>query len=372
MVSALVMFVCLLPLFILLRTDSKNGWTWAVVLLPLWLADAFYVSFFGFGLCVALRRGDQAQPFTIKPVLVSTGVFACVLASQILLTGRLSSTADLSPVSFTVAVAPLFVALLPIAFGAAATIAIGLCRHFRPSVRVDAPPSQSCAQLTRPVLSLVGWVLVCVTLALAGLVGDGRLHISWWVVLAPTWLQAVVLWARWGLALRAVIAADAPTESDEDRSAKVGALVIAAVGGGLFTTCLLLLSLRIGGLATYDAYVIGMPIIGTASFVTCCCGCLGVCARTMSHTQHATCGPPYEEVVDEEAVPPATAEDMIVDGHSRGGSSGGGSCDGIGGEGSGGGGDGGGDGDAAPVHLSPLASATRMAEAVDFGQQIVQ
>jgi hypothetical protein len=91
---------------------------------------------------------------------------------------------------------------------------------------------------------------------------------------------------------------------EEERAAKLGALIGAAVFGVLGTVCFLLLSLRINGQTDYPAWVIVSPVFGVLALIFCC-GCCCACLASLMHRASRGSGghPPYNEVreTDEEA-----------------------------------------------------------------------
>ena len=154
---------------------------------------------------------------------------------QVLLTLRLSWAE--SPVGYTLALVPLYVAMLPSAYTSVHTLILGAIRRVRPTPE-EPPPT--CKQLAAPLLALLSLVLTSATVALAGLNGDGYLSISWWLVLLPAWGQLLVLWTRWYLTLRSTLAARGTGEREEqERAAKLGMLSLGGLLGILLTVCCL-------------------------------------------------------------------------------------------------------------------------------------
>ena len=128
-------------------------------------------------------------------------------------------------------------------------------------------------------------------------------HTHRWIILSPTWVHIGLLWMRWHLALRSILAttAAASGEREEERAAKLGALAAAAGLGVLFTVCFLLLSLRLGGQAHYAAPYIAAPLFGSLALVACCCCCVACVARAATRAQFPGPGdPPYTEVREDE------------------------------------------------------------------------
>lgn len=362
--TALVVFVVLLPLSILMRAENEDGWPWVVVLIPLWLLDALYGLALAIRLVAALRgtsrdeAADTHPALGVRPTLIAIGVYLCVVGAQVLLTMRLSSTAETCLLSYTLSLVPLYVALLPTAIPSLIIVATSLWRRMRPTPQHPAP---TCVQLVPHLVGLGGTLLVASTVALAALNGDAVLDLNWWIVLAPTWLHCALLWLRWLLAVRSLSqqTQQTPPPSEEERTAKMGGLFVAGGLGALLTISLLLLSLRVGGQAHYPAPVIFAPVFGVLAFGCCCCCCIACVANAVSRAQRNAEGghPPYTDLRDEEAPPPNTP-----------------GADGA--AGSGGGGAGGDCGSARPtMPASPPTRATpeeasRMAEAVDLGQSI--
>ena len=312
LLTGLVLFAVLLPLFILMRADEEDGWPWVITLVPVWLADALYGAALAWRLHMAVKAsadasGSSGSPIlALRPALLAVASFACVVGTQVLLTMRLSSPD--SPVTYTLALVPLYAAMLPDVIGALITLAAALYRRVKPrrteeGAEVQAP---TCAQLSPALLSLAGYLLFAGTLCLSALNGDGLLDISWWLVLAPAWLHAALLWTRWFFAIRAAVSGQPPPANEEERAAKIGALALAAIVGTLLTVCLLLLSLRLGGQASYPAPFIAAPLFGVLALLACCCSCIACVANAANRAQqnHANGPPPYQEVNDEEAPPP--------------------------------------------------------------------
>jgi hypothetical protein len=132
------------------------------------------------------------------------------------------------------------------------------------------------------------------------------LSISWWLVLAPTWLQLGLHGYRTVASLRALIANR--EGSEEERMARLGAAAAGALALILGAVCFLLLSLRVGGQATYPSVVIASPVFGLLGLL-CCCGCCCACVASLVRRaqQRASGNPPYNEVRDEEAGAPESA-----------------------------------------------------------------
>ena len=181
-----ILFLVLLPLFILMRADNEDGWPWAVCLIPVWIGDLFYSLGIGFRVFTACKAGGDAGSgdgprgrMDLKPAMIALLSFLCVLATQILVTLRLSCDAPCvpaKPISYTFALIPLYVAFLPSNAFAAYTLALALYHHFKP--RADFPP-QTLDQLMPPMIQVAGTLLTCATLALSGLQGDGIINLSW-------------------------------------------------------------------------------------------------------------------------------------------------------------------------------------------------
>ena len=302
--GAVVLFVVLLPLFILLRADDSDGWPWPVALIPLWTFDALYGAGLVWRLVTAMRARDAGGPahpsLGLKPTLMAITMYIGVVGAQILLVMRLSSASSL--IGYSLALVPLYVALLTSAVPSMHNLAVGVKRKACPSAEAPPPTWQ---QLAQPMLELLGHLLLAATLALAGLNGDGLVEINWWLVLLPSWLHLAVLWVRWGVALRSTLASRDSGEREEERAAKLGALAIGGLLGVLCTLCFFLLALRIGGQTDYAAWLIALPIFGALALAACCCGCLaclaGVVARAQQMGGAGAGHPPYHPVGDEEA-----------------------------------------------------------------------
>ena len=339
----LLLFLILLPLFILMRADDETGWPWAVVFIPVWIGDAVYGALVVMRVLAAIKQGSDTGSggghlhLTLRHSLLAAAVFLSFVAFQVLLVLRLSSDASSSPVTYTIALVPLYVAMLPTALSALWQILYHWAwRKLRPLPEMQPP---TLSQLAPSLHALGGRLLVGASLALAGLHADGVVDFSWWFVLLPAWVALGLVTLQWYVALKSVLASSPGQGGDEERAAKLGALGMAAVVGVLLTICFLLLSLRIGGQTDYDAWIIASPIFFSLAFACCCCGCLACLARIAASAQrnHSNGHPPYDEVRDEEA--------------------GGGGGGGGGGEGGGGGGCSGGGGESSTTAASSSASS---------------
>lgn len=224
------------------------------------------------------------------------------MSSQVLLVLRLEDHASPFPITYTIALSPLYAAMLPATLAAAVHITVGLFRRFRPVPGME-PPSWS--QLAPQLHMLASRLLISATVCLVGLKGDEVIGASWWLVLLPGWLLVGLLALQWYTLLTSTLANRQLPE--EERAARMGGLALLACVGVVLFVSFLLLSLRVGGQADFSTVVIGAPIFGALALSLCCCCCLMCCARLANAAQQAQQGqPPYAEVQDEEA-PPAQA-----------------------------------------------------------------
>ena len=199
-----VLFVVLLPLFLLLRSDEEVDWPWGVAAIPVWLL----------GLCFAVVAAriayEVAQAKEMSAIICSdTGAtvayFALVLLVQILLVVRLDNPS--SALTYTSALVPFYLAMAPSICSAAYALAGAAYRRWRP---LPATPPVTLLQMEPYLHALAGRVLLCLTLWLAGLKGDGVITANWWLVLLPLWIQMVLLAVRWQRASRVFSPGSAP------------------------------------------------------------------------------------------------------------------------------------------------------------------
>ena len=305
-----VLFVVLLPLFLLLRSDEEVDWPWGVAAIPVWLLDALCFAVVAARIAYEVAQAKEMSAIICSDTGATVAYFVLVLLVQILLVVRLDNPS--SALTYTSALVPFYLAMAPSICSAAYALAGAAYRRWRP---LPATPPVTLLQMEPYLHALAGRVLLCLTLWLAGLKGDGVITANWWLVLLPLWIQMVLLAVRWQRALESVLAGERAGASgsssppEEERVARIAGLVLSAIGYVLIFACLLLLSLRAGGQTHYAATTIGMPVFATLGIAVCCCGCLSLCARGIQAAQqrHANGHPPYTEVTsDEEAASRAT------------------------------------------------------------------
>ena len=377
--AILVNFAVLLPLFILLRADAEAGWPWPVVLIPVWLGDLLFGAAVVWRLVAAFKQhsasagaGGGHLHLTLSHSLLAALVYLLLLTSQILLAMRLEGTKAEHAVSFSVALLPFYVALLPNAATALVSLLTACYRRVRHSSgdSSEQPPPPSLNQLLPSAYALAGRLLLAASLCLAALEGDGVLDISWWLVLLPMWVQVGLLVAQWHAMLKGALGAQGMAE--EERAAKIGASVLLGVVGLLGGACFLLLSLKVGGQADYAAWVIASPLFGALALACCCLSCLACIANAAAAAQrnYSNGHPPYDQVgPDVESAAQSMEAEAASDGggvsSSGGGSSSGGSSSSGGGSSSGRGRDG--TSTSAACDSAPPSSASDTAAAMEEG-----
>ena len=377
--AILVNFAVLLPLFILLRADAEAGWPWPVVLIPVWLGDLLFGAAVVWRLVAAFKQhsasagaGGGHLHLTLSHSLLAALVYLLLLTSQILLAMRLEGTKAEHAVSFSVALLPFYVALLPNAATALVSLLTACYRRVRHSSgdSSEQPPPPTLNQLLPSAYALAGRLLLAASLCLAALEGDGVLDISWWLVLLPMWVQVGLLVAQWHAMLKGALGAQGMAE--EERAAKIGASVLLGVVGLLGGACFLLLSLKVGGQADYAAWVIASPLFGALALACCCLSCLACIANAAAAAQrnYSNGHPPYDQVgPDEESAAQSMEAEAASDGggggSSGGGSSSGGSSSSVGRSSSGRGRDG--TSTSAACDSAPPSSASDTAAAMEEG-----
>jgi len=302
-VGVILLFLVLLPLFVLLRADATITWAWAIVLTPVWLANLAWGAGLLLLVCKPQHEESRHDCRGVQAVY-RTATYALVLASEILLAIKLDNP-DHAPLPFIGALIPLLLTFVPGVARNLYALVKGVYQRVRPREGVRPPTNE---QLAGPARACAGRLLLASTITLAALVEDGILHLSWWLVLLPGWMQCALLVHQWYGALKAHMLSRDGTE--EERASKAVMLGLAAFGGSLGLTCFLLLSLRVGGPADYPAWVIGMPVFGLLGLIVCCGACCACCAAMVQSISKQN--PPYAEVrtpPDEEAAeaaPPPT------------------------------------------------------------------
>ena len=285
-VGVILLFLVLLPLFVLLRADATITWAWAIVLTPVWLANLVWGAGLLLLMCKA-QHDESRHDCRGAQAVYRTATYALVLASEILLAIKLDNP-EHAPLPFIGALIPLLLTFVPGTARNLYALVKGVYQRVRPREGVRPPTNEQ----------LVGPARACA----------GVLHLSWWLVLLPGWMQCALLVNQWYGALKAHMLSRDGTE--EERASKAVVLGLAAVGGSLGLTCFLLLSLRVGGPADYPAWVIGMPVFGLLGLLVCCGACCACCAAMVQSISKQN--PPYAEVrtpPDEEAAeaaPPPT------------------------------------------------------------------
>ena len=80
-VGAVALFVVLLPLLVLLRSDSSIQWDWALVLVPVWIADLLYMAALSWQICSCSSEERRGRPPAWRLAL-ATAIFLLIVASQ--------------------------------------------------------------------------------------------------------------------------------------------------------------------------------------------------------------------------------------------------------------------------------------------------
>ena len=308
LLGVVVIFLVLLPLLVILRADASIMWSWGIVLIPLWLANLVFAAILLLRLCARSNSDESRHSLSASQAAYLTIDYLLVLAFEILLAIKLDAEASSSAsswLSFLVCVVPLLLTFVLPTVQALYTLGHGLHHRLKPQPGIRPPTNEQLLPLVR---AAVGRLLLCATIVLAALHGDGTVSCSWWLVLLPTWVQVGLLGHQWHAAFKQH--QRTKDGSEEERAAKTASLVLAAVGGSLLTTCFLLLSLRLGGQAHFPATMIVSPILGLLGLIVCCgacCACLATIAHSLS--QRSTGHPPYNEVRDDDSATAPSAAD---------------------------------------------------------------
>lgn len=313
LIMVVVLIFVMLPILLLCRIDGAIDWSWGVVLAPLWIVNAAIVLI----IASAIRHVEEGETPTCAsrcrrvPVRFCL-VFGLALAFEVMLAYKLDVPDSRLP--YLAVFAPVFLLHVPdllvkILFVGAATQAAclpdGWCRTCRaPADDERLVATEAARQLAGTALQLGFYALLAVQL-------DGIVDVSWWLVVLPLWLLLAMFGQRVYDLRDLADAAPTPEEKGARRTFAVGG---AAVCAFLFVS-LLLLSLRLGGQASYGATMIFIPAFVMVGLL-CCCSCLLCCSAV---ALQATSGglDQYGQQTDEEtgsaSSPQVGPEEVHVD-----------------------------------------------------------
>jgi len=275
----LLLFVCL-PILIVLRVNGSVTAAWAVVLIPLWMANTMLL----FLVCLGSRGGDEEHAQCSTRMLRPLCLLLLITAFEVMLAIKLESPSTLSAWA---AFSPVLALLTLVSV---ATLRQACCTLAgRESLKNRETRRPAAMRLLRSLLSLalqLAFVLLLIFRV------DGA-DLSWWLVFAPLWaLLALLVW-RVVLLLTAI----PRNASAEEKTAKRAAGVVSSVLIGIASLTLLLLCISLGTSATISAGAIFAPFFAVVGLLLCCCCCGCCCAAAAGKRDESE----YGQHTDEEA-----------------------------------------------------------------------
>ncbi|TDH72102.1 hypothetical protein CCR75_001252 [Bremia lactucae] len=194
LVSALFAFFLLIPIFWCLRADATISMNWAVVCIPLWIADAIYYCCLGCVLASSDSHADAEEEVKRKPPLYKLYSFfkaLLLLVLQIFIALKLNNDINWTVIEVLV---PYFIYD---GLNQLQALAGGILGYNMLTKTSEGAGVSQTETITKQRSALVAAVLKKVLLnaaritqaVLLGLKIDGDLKdTSWWLVFIPVWL----------------------------------------------------------------------------------------------------------------------------------------------------------------------------------------